>query len=367
MIRKRRWLTLLSGITCLTALCSTSPVHADPYAANQINGMISVHDGISLTNGKADIHQGLGDPDILEAVPQHIADKRGFRIDGWGPVVDAKWQIQDNGDLTEYWVDAHLTTSVIDFASASCQIFRGVPGQRGSYATLSDYSCVWSNYRSGGKIAPELKVERIRVQDVNDPATQDSILKQYCTDQTRCRYVSESFDDKVIDTEKLVGTPVSNTTSFMATPQYSWSHTVSWSDTAGGKVTGTVKVAAPIVKIVEATLSVELNYAHTWGNSRSFSETIPLPIGPHSMGYITHQAVLAKTNGYFIVDTGLGGYKKLTNRSFTAPREAPDMNDPSYGNWIHGQLTLYNCPLDQWNHGANSCRHPAPSSQIQSW
>lgn len=367
MRRRHHALAWLGGILLLSTMCTTAPAHAeDPLARNHIRGSISVPNGIALTNGDISVHQGFGRPDVIAGIGTLIFHTVPFGIDGWGPVIDAKWQIQDGDTSTDFWVDAKLTTSAIGPATASCQIVKGRPGQKESQPkpATSGYSCSWDNYSKAGEnntIRPQLKVEKFGIQEVNDPDTQDAILRQFCTDSSKCRYVSESFDDKVIDTEKIVGTPVANTTSFMVTPQYTWTHTVSWSDTAGGKVTGAVKVNPDVLKIVEATLSVELNYAHTWGNSRSFSETIPLPIAPHSIGYLTHQPILVTTTGHFIVDTGDGVLKKITNRSFSAPRQAPDMNDPSYGNWIFGQLTTYNCPLDQWNHGANSCRHPAPS------
>lgn len=371
---RKKWPTRAAGlaIICASALGGTAVAHADPSAAgpadaNFIRGTISTTDGVSVRDGWSDVHQGLGTPEIGRQVPKAVATEDSFSVDGWGPVIDAKWRIYDHGKLTDYWIDAHLTTSIIDRATATCQVTKGEPGKDTSRSVgMSGYNCVWSDYGNidKGRIDPILRISRPETREVTNRSEQDNILNQYCKDSSNCRYVPESFSDKAIGEEEIVGTPVVNNTNFMTTPQYTWDHAVNVSDTTGGKITGSV--SATVFGVLETSLAVEANYAHTWGHSKRFSETVPLPIAPKSIGYVTHQAVRMTTTGYFLVDTG-GSTVKLTNRSYAAPRTVPDNNDPTYGHWITGQLNLYNCSLDQWDRGAKECRQPELRAQTQTW
>ncbi|MCD2158391.1 hypothetical protein LQL77_32800, partial [Rhodococcus cerastii] len=78
---------------------------ADP---NEIVGTIKVNDGIVLRNGDISIHQGLGSPDVKRGISSAIVGEDHFKVEGMGPVVDARWQIyaptEHGPKPTTYWV-----------------------------------------------------------------------------------------------------------------------------------------------------------------------------------------------------------------------------------------------------------------------
>lgn len=338
---------------------------------NSVTGTVRVGGGVVLRNGSSSVHQTFGKPEIKRAVPSTVEGGDYFQIEGMGPVVDAQWRIyapgEDGVKATDYWVDAHLTTTIFGDVSATCEILSGKPGSSTSVpARVSGFACSWRDLQLMGgdhqnNFKPTLDVGVASgIREVTDRGEQDRILDEHCADKDHCRFVPESFSDKVIGPEELVGTPVRNTTSFMTTPQYGWTHRIGWSDAIGAKAT-----AKATIGIVEASL--EGNYTHTWGQDKTFSEVVPLPIAPHSIGYVTHQATLVNVTGYFLVDMG-GSTVKVPGRVFDGPRVQPDPGDPQYGNWVQGRVNLYNCPLDHWNDDRGVCDQPPMlTSTLESW
>ncbi|MCD2158283.1 hypothetical protein LQL77_32065, partial [Rhodococcus cerastii] len=251
------------------------------FDPNRIVGTIKVNDGIVLRNGVASIRQGLGSPDVTKGIWATVVDRNEFKVEGMGPFVDAQWQIyaptEHGPKPTTYWVDSHLTTTIFGDVKASCEILAGRPkaDEKVSPARLSEYTCSWTGLKVVGEhpfeIKPTLTVSKKQgLREISDKGQADQILEAYCTDKTKCNFVPESFSDKVIGPEKLVGTPVRNTTSFMTTPQYGWTHRIGWTDAVGGKLTVSGKIPA----VVE--LALEGNYTHTWGQDKTFTETVPL-------------------------------------------------------------------------------------------
>ena len=120
---------------------------------------------------------------------------------------------------------------------------------------------------------------------------------------------------------RTVGTPVTNTTSTPTTYSVALADTVSQTDTVGVSVKLSGGGLAKLASIIN--IEITASYQHSWTSTKTFTQTINVPVGAGRTAWIEGSVPVWKVTGDFTVKIGNSTYQ-LNGATF----DTPNPNEP---------------------------------------
>nr|WP_255525536.1 Ig-like domain-containing protein [Mycolicibacterium sp. BK634] len=151
----------------------------------------------------------------------------------------------------------------------------------------------------------------------DDAAKIAKVLPGICYDgsQAGCSYVAKS-QVAGFSPVRTIGTPVTNTTSTPTTYTVALSDTVTQSDNVEVSVKLSGGVLAKLASLIN--LEITAKYGHTWTNSKTFTQTMTVPVAPGYTSWIEGSVPVWNVTGDFTIKIGNSTYQ-LNGATFSTP------------------------------------------------
>jgi len=308
--------TATSASTAPAAATSTVTQKATGSPLQGIAGTINTNDGVGL------VFSG-GDWTHADNVtkPTNIPNGGGTTYSlsmnnyyGDGAYGTVKAQIYDKGVLTPFWVTMYSSVYWYPYDKGSCTIYRGDPDLGGTALDFSPYQCSADAVTHSDPWQITFTVSKTPAISVTDKADQARLLAEACNGsdpKNNCFYIPRSVTT-VLDGEKAYGNAVNNPTKDDVHSTVTAERKYTESDTIGVTYNNTLT----LWEIWE--MSVELNYEHTWTQTRDFKQSVDMDVKPGTMEYFTIAAALDHITGDFLVRVD-GKVYSILNSEVTMP------------------------------------------------